>query len=234
MAEVLIGVQARSTSKRLPGKSLEIIEQKTMVEHVLAACHSSAYHINKNVFKNAINCKIALLVPFGDRLATSFVDEYVVEESEDDVLARYVKAARDFQSNFIVRITGDCPLSSPALITKHIMCAVKNDLDYCSNVFDGCRTFIDGLDVEVISRKLLTWLSLNASEPSDREHVTTYFRKAPPSWARVGSIIGHIDLSDIKLSVDTEDELKKVRDNRKMVLDKVTLAKKMGHIVYRF
>jgi spore coat polysaccharide biosynthesis protein SpsF len=234
MSEVLIAVQARSTSTRLPKKTLQLIDTKTMAEHVLAACRSSAYHINKTVFKNAINCKIALLIPFNDKLKEAFPDEYIIEEDEFDVLARYVKAVREFQSDYVVRITSDCPLSSPALITKHIMCAVKNDLDYCSNVFDGCRTFIDGLDVEVISRALLTWLNNCAKDVYDREHVTTYFRKYPPPWARIGSIIGHIDLSDVKLSVDTPEELDKVRENYKSVLDKVTRAKKLGHTVYRF
>lgn len=234
MTEVLVGIQARSTSKRLPGKCLEIIDQNSMTEHVLTACHSSAMHINRTNFTKAINCSVALLIPFNDKLKAAFPNEHIVEESEDDVLARYHKAMEEFNADYVVRITSDCPLMSPPLITKHIMCAVKERLDFCSNVYDGCRTFIDGLDVEVISRKLLIWLHSSATEAADREHVTTYFKKHPPLWSKIGSIIGHIDLSDVKLSVDTLEELNRVRENRKNVMDKVTLAQRLGHSIFRF
>lgn len=234
MTEVLIGIQARSTSSRLPGKSLELIDTKTMTEHVILACRSSASHINKTTLKSAISCDLALLIPKGDKLKNFFPEERVVEGDEADVLSRYLRAQEVYNPDFMVRITGDCPLSSPPLITKHIMCAVKNNLDYCSNVYDGCNSFIDGLDVEVVSRKLLTWVGLNAKDKYDKEHVTTLIKKSPPDWAKIGTVIGYIDLANVKLSVDTSEELERVRENRKLILDKVTRAKSLGHLIFRF
>lgn len=233
--KVIIAVQARSTSSRLPGKSLELIETQTMTDHVLDSCWSASQYINRNRATHGINSQVVLLVPHDDKLVKSYEGRLeIVQGSETDVLSRYIQACNRYHPTHIVRITGDCPLMSSALITKHIMCAVKDGLDYCSNVTDGCRTFIDGWDVEVMSIDLMHWLDQNAVKEYDREHVTTLCREKPPHWAHFGTVIGRIDFSDIKLSVDTRDELEAVRRNQLQVKEKTSKAKELGHAVYQF
>lgn len=227
-------MQARSTSTRLPGKSLEILDTKTMTGHVLDASYNAARYINRGTHKHGIEAVVALLVPNNDPLADQFNDHLIYEGSEHDVLSRYMLAVHDLQPNYTVRLTGDCPLLSPPLISKHVMCAVKDGLDYCSNVTDGCRTFIDGWDVEVVSFELMNWLDKYATSKSDREHVTPLARNAPPKWATFGTVVGTIDFSDIKLSVDTHAELDKVRANMAAVKEKMNLARELGHMVYRY
>jgi spore coat polysaccharide biosynthesis protein SpsF (cytidylyltransferase family) len=51
-----------------------------------------------------------------------------------------------------------------------------------------------------------------AREPYDKEHVTTVIRRNPPTWAKMGLAMSYLDLSGIKLSVDTEDDLHRVRE----------------------
>lgn len=235
MINVLIGVQARSTSTRLPKKSVAILDTQTITDHVLAACTSAADHVVRQKTKNPINAIVALLVPQADPLKDLFRHKIdVVEGPEDDVLARYMLAVERFNPDYIVRVTGDCPLISAPLISKHILCAVFDKLDYCSNVPDGARTYIDGLDCEVLSAPLMGWLDENAETKEDREHVTSYARSHTPQWAKIGSIMGYIDLSDIKLSVDTVEDLERVRENRALVNDKINVVKKRGHFLYRF
>jgi spore coat polysaccharide biosynthesis protein SpsF (cytidylyltransferase family) len=234
MVKILIGIQARSTSQRLPGKSLERIEAITMTDHVLEACKSVANHINKKESKFKTHCDVALLVPTGDILAERYQGEFVVTGGEMDVLSRYLNAVKLFDPDYVVRITGDCPLINPPLVTKHIVTAIQDKLDYCSNVYEEVRTFIDGYDVEVISREVMDWLADEVTMPYDREHVTTYFRSHTPKWASVGTVIGHIDLSHIKLSVDTSNDLEAVRANKRLILSKVDHARELGHKVYRF
>jgi hypothetical protein len=36
-------------------------------------------------------------------------------------------------------------------------------------------------------------------------------RRSPPDWARIGHVIGHLDQSNLKLSVDTMEDLERVR-----------------------
>lgn len=232
-SRVLIGVQARSTSERLPNKCMADIDGIPMLQHVLNACHSSVKWLgSKN--PDDINCIVALLVPTGDPLADYFAKEAVIiEGSEQNVLSRYEKAFKKFYPDFVVRITGDCPLIPPSLITKHIRSAVYNRMDYVSNVDPRHRTYIDGMDCEVISAKLMTWLFSHAEERYDQEHVTTLIRKDPPKWAEIAAIQGHIDLSDLHLSVDTEEDLKRVKEIIERGNKKLVAARKDNIKVFR-
>jgi spore coat polysaccharide biosynthesis protein SpsF len=204
---VRIGIQARSTSQRFPGKVHELIDGRSVLDHVIDVCSKSAGYINRYTYNNQALVKLSLLVPEGDEIAELYRRRVnVIEGDEHDVLSRYQKMAETHDADFIVRITADCPRIPEFVISKHVMIALKNRYDYFSNVHEGLRTAPDGWDCEVISRKALEWLSDNAKEKSDREHVTTLLRRNPPSWMSRGVNIGHNDLHTIKLSVDTRED----------------------------
>ena len=127
------------------------------------------------------------------------------------MLARYARATAAYSPDYVVRVTGDCPLLPPFVVSKLVTLARVNEYDYVSNVDEACRTAVDGADCEVMSVKLLRWLDETATEPGDREHVTTLARRAPPDWARLGAVVHHFDQSGEKLSVDTREDLERVR-----------------------
>jgi len=220
---VVIGIQARSTSTRFPRKVFETIDGKPILKHVIDSCDRAAFYMNNHTHKTHVLVKVALAVPSGDEIIPAFKKKsIIIEGPEHDVLARYGILADRTGADYIVRITADCPLIPPYLITKHIKVATINAYDYVSNVDEQCRTSIDGVDCEVISRRMLDYMLKNATEPKDREHVTTYARSNPPEWARVGHVIGHLDQSNLKLSVDTIEDLERVRaayDRVKMAID---------------
>lgn len=210
---VLIGIQARSTSVRLPNKHVELIDGKRIIDHVLESCKSAADYLNRYAYKNGYETNVALLVPDGDPLADLYAGKFIViQGSELDVLSRYTKAAAYFEADYIVRITGDCPLIPPFVISKHIVLALKNNYDYVSNVEERFRTTLDGIDCEVMSKRLLEWLDTEAQEAPEREHVTVRARTHKPDWARAGFVTSFFDLSRTKLSVDTPEDLRRVRD----------------------
>jgi spore coat polysaccharide biosynthesis protein SpsF len=224
-SDVYIGIQARSTSTRFPGKIFEKIGDKSILQHVIEACKNSAVYINRTSFKNGILVKTVVLCPHGDPLTSEFKDVVkVFEGDENDVLSRYAEMTEKMNADYVVRITSDCPLIPSFLITKAINTAVINKYDYCSNVDEDSRTAVDGFDVEVISKKAMAWLHKNASLPADREHVTTMFRREPPKWAKVGYIVGYLDQSGLKLSVDTPEDLERVRKEYQKILDAITKA----------
>jgi spore coat polysaccharide biosynthesis protein SpsF len=208
---VVIGIQARSTSKRFPGKVFEMIGDKSVLQHVLHAALGSSLYLNNTMRRSGVYTMFALAIPQGDRIAKAFPNACMVEGPENDVLKRYVMLAQKFSADYIVRITGDCPLLPSPLITKHIKVALKNAYDYVSNVHEEFRTSLDGFDVEVFSRKMLDWADQTASIPSDREHVTTFMRRHPPEWAKIGHVINYISMANVKLSVDTPEDLERVR-----------------------
>lgn len=212
ITNITIGIQARSTSSRFPKKVFERIGSKTMLNHVIDACFGSSIYLNRWADRNGFYVNVALCIPHDDEIKKSYSgDAAIVEGPEHDVLARYMALAQRYNSDYVVRVTADCPLIPAFLITKHINVAIAGEYDYVSNVDEKCRTAADGFDCEVISKKLLKYAHENASDPKDREHVTTYMRKSPPTWAKRGMIINFMDLSAYKLSVDTPEDLERVR-----------------------
>lgn len=222
--KILIGIQARSTSQRFPNKGMADLCGKPVLEHVVSTCLSVRDYLSKGKI-DELDVHVALLVPYGDHLKDYF-DKLVrvVEGDENDVLSRYWKASNDAQYDYIVRITGDCPMIPSFVIVKHIKCAASFEADYVSNVDERLRTEIDGWDCEVVSKRALDWLNANAKTEADREHVTTLVRSAPPDWAKVGHIIGFVDRSHIKLSVDTQADLDAVSSQMMALKGKLSAA----------
>lgn len=209
---VVIGIQARSTSKRFPRKVFELIDGKPVLQHVIDACNKAAHYMNNHTHKTRVIIKTALVVPEGDEIVPAFKRRVtIIEGSENDVLSRYKTLSDRLGADYIVRITADCPLIPPPYISKSIKTALINGYDYYSNVDTDIRLSVDGHDVEVISSAVLDWASKTAVDPSDREHVTTLIRRSPPDWARLGHTIGFWDCSATKLSVDTLEDLERVR-----------------------
>lgn len=217
VTNVVIGIQARSTSQRFPKKVFEMIGEKTMLQHVIDACRESASYINHNSHRTKLMAKVALLIPFNDEIKEKYRTKvHLIEGPEDDVLSRYVNCQNQLRADYIVRVTSDCPLIPRFLISKVIHAAVLNQYDYCSNVDERFRTHADGYDCEAISAKALEWLNQNA-KGEDREHVTTLIRRFPPRDMKYGHIIGYINQSHQKLSVDTPEDLQRVRENYEKV-----------------
>ncbi len=229
--KVSIGIQARSTSERFPNKISQYIGQKMVIEHVIDSCRSCADYINRYAFSNHVSCGVYVLIPKNDPIKDILrIDhDLIIEGDEKDVLSRYMQMAKETDADFVVRVTADCPLIPSFLIYKCINVAIKAGFDYFSNVGDApetLRTAIDGHDVEVMNRKALDYAFNNSFEQSHREHVTSVLRDdGLPPFIRRGILIGHNDLSQIKLSLDTETDLKKIRDEYESVESKVASAK---------
>lgn len=226
---VLICVQARSTSTRFPQKIFQLIGKKSALEHVIDQAKSSKVYLERSSHKYDLKIEIAILYPIGDnQILTSFrhLKCLMVEGDEHDVLSRYVSAFDKFSPDYIVRLTSDCPLLLDFIISKHINCAVFNDLDYVSNVDEECRTVADGLDVEIMSAKAMQWLKENALTKEEKEHVTLAIRTKMPRELQQGFITSKHDSSDQKLSLDTPEDLQKIRAHFHNREYKKTLAQK--------
>lgn len=230
LKRVAIGIQARSTSQRFPSKVFSDICGKPMLQWVIDAAKDAASYINSPATSNSIEVAVYLLTPKGDPIKQAFQDKVrVLEGDEFDVLSRY-KDLKDFSNaDFIVRITGDCPLIPPPVIAKAINVAVRNNIDYVSNVDERLRVSFDGMDVEVISKSLLDYTHFNATDKSDREHVTTFIRKSglSPNFS-IAHIVGYVDLAGLKLSVDTEADLERVREQKSKILNALNKAESLS------
>jgi spore coat polysaccharide biosynthesis protein SpsF (cytidylyltransferase family) len=133
---------------------------------------------------------------------------YVVRGSVDDVLSRYVDAQLAYSIDVVVRITADCPLLDSRLIDRCVRALRKQHADYSSNVI--VPTYPDGYDVEVLTGECLARVSSEATRAYEREHVTSVIREIPDRY-RVATVTCRRDLSGMRLTVDHEDDLERVR-----------------------
>jgi spore coat polysaccharide biosynthesis protein SpsF len=131
--------------------------------------------------------------------------------SEDDVLKRYLDCSHNYEIDLTVRITSDCPLIDPQTVDKTIRTHINSNADYTSNTLE--RTFPRGLDVEVFSTELLERIDKLTSEKYQREHVTPYFYENPDRFQIQNiSAEGQLRHPEIRLSVDTEEDLQFIRE----------------------
>jgi spore coat polysaccharide biosynthesis protein SpsF len=195
-------IQARMSSSRLPGKVLMPIAGRPaillMAERVRRARSVDAV------------CLATSVDPSDDALAAC-VEEAgiaVYRGSLDDVLERFVGAARVHSAEIVVRLTGDCPLIDPELIDEAAGLIASGGCDYASN--SDPPTFPDGLDVEAMTVAALEIASAEATLGSEREHVTLFIRNHPERF-RAGHVRSPVDLSALRWTVDYPDDLARVR-----------------------
>lgn len=237
MKKVVIAIQARSTSHRLPRKVYALIDGKTMLEHVVDRCKEAKEYLNKFTHKTGLGVHVAIVCPEGDSIAHDFSRLCpIVQGPEQDVLKRYHMCAETLDADYIVRVTSDCPMIPNYVISKMIKIATVNQADYTSNVFPEIRTACDGIDCEVISRRALNWMQENAKDIRDREHVTPLLQYNAPKDFIFCHVVGFFQHAHIKLSVDTEEDLERVRAEFDKVNKCIRIAKKLPgkHTIHRF
>jgi len=185
-------VQARMGSTRLPDKVMKRIGGVPMIE-VLLARLSRSKEVDEIILATSSDEK--------NRPLSSHVKNLgyrVHQGSENDVLDRYLGAGALAGADVVVRITGDCPLVDPFLVDEVIRGFRESKVEYFSNIQPP--TYPDGLDIEVFSYKALQKAALEATKPSDREHVTPYLREND-AFARA-SLKNDKDYSNLRWTVD--------------------------------
>ncbi len=190
--KIVAVVQARMGSTRLPGKVMKPIGGTPMIELLLARL-AGTRGLDQIVVATAQD-------PRNDPLAAHVegLGHACIRGPEDDVLARYLIAARISDADVLVRITGDCPLVDPGLVEACLARFDAEKVDYLSNT--APPTFPDGLDIEVFTRAALERAGRAATAPADREHVTPFLRR-DAQFSR--ATLSHSeDLSHMRWTVD--------------------------------
>jgi glutamate-1-semialdehyde 2,1-aminomutase len=185
-------VQARMGSTRLPNKVMKPIGGRPMIELLLERLAQST-ELDQIVVATSTNDRNK---PLADQVEN--LGYVCVRGSEDDVLDRFVMAARQVEADVIVRITGDCPLVDPGLVDEAIRQFVLESVDYLSNTSPA--SYPDGLDIEVFTFATLERAGREAKDVFDHEHVTPYMRR--PGLFTTGAMVNAQDLSSMRWTVD--------------------------------
>ncbi len=196
---VVAVVQARMSSRRLPGKVLARLGEHTVLELVLRRL-GRAREVDGILVATSSDPSDDPIESEAQRLSVP-----VLRGSLTDVLGRYVQASSSVNADAIVRITADCPLTDPAVVDRVVRAWRDGDADYVTNTLEP-RSYPDGLDVEVISADALRRAGELAHAAEDREHVTPYIRGHPEDFRVLGV---HLDPphGDVRITLDTRNDL---------------------------
>tara|TARA_Y100000768_G_scaffold185530_1_gene138936 strand:- start:17532 stop:18221 length:690 start_codon:yes stop_codon:yes gene_type:complete len=204
---IAIIIQARTGSKRLPGKVLKKLTKKYNVLEFLIKRLKFCKSIKKIIIATSNLRKDDAILNIKANNVLFF------RGSEHNVLKRYIKTAEKFNLKHLVRITGDCPLSDPYLIDKLTKIYFSQDYDYVSNV--NPPTFPNGFDVEIFSLKLAKKSLKKFKSKKNREHVTFAMRDVEMSkFLKIKSynLLNSKNLNDKRLTLDNSYDYKIIRE----------------------
>ncbi len=162
-----VSIEARMTSSRLPGKVLKKINGIPNLEIMVKRIRKAQF-VNSIIVATTINQEDDLIVQW-------CIDNNIpyFRGSEDNVYERVLQTHKQFNSDIIIELTGDCPLIDPKLIEEALYTYLNNNYDYVSNSLK--EGYPLGMAVQIYSYKTLESISINRElEYQDKEHVTPY------------------------------------------------------------
>lgn len=188
-------VQARLGSTRLPGKVLLPLGDAPVLTHVMRRA-VRATTVGEAAIATTTDRSDDPLVAMAEREGWP-----VTRGSVDDVLDRYLAAARAHDADLVVRITSDCPLLDPGVVDEVVTAALDGAWDYTANTIEP-RTYPRGLDTEAIARTALARAWAEDDDPAWREHVTPFLYRNPDTF-RLRAVRSPVDHSAHRWVLDT-------------------------------
>lgn len=190
-------IQARMSSRRLPGKVLSPLAGKPVIEHVFGAV------------AQAVDSKCIVIATSTDRSDDPLVrfcegKGYSVYRGPlNDVFSRFQGAVSAQTWSGFFRVCADSPFYSPDLLSQARNIFEKECPDLVTNVFP--RSFPKGFSVELFRREPFLALSSESLNEEEREHVSPYYYRHPDMF-RIRNFSSSSSLAEINLCVDTLED----------------------------
>lgn len=171
--KILIVVQARMASSRLPGKVLLPILGKSLLARM-------------NERLQMIKHDAQMVIATSETADDDIIETEAVKigipcfrGSLNNLLDRHYQAAKLFDADVVLKIPSDCPLIDPRVIDEVLdyFFANRDRYDFVSNLHPA--TYPDGNDVEIMTMECLTKAWANATRPLELEHTTPYIWENP-------------------------------------------------------
>lgn len=195
-------IQARMTSRRLPGKVLAEVHGRPMMQYLLERLERCS-ELDAVVLATSTD-------PSDDPIE-SFCAERGVDcfrGSLENVAERFREAAQRHELDVFVRLCADSPLLDPALIDQAVATYRSGGADLVTNVIG--RSVGPGQSVEVISTLVFAEAVPHMSRADHREHVTSYFYDHREDF-RIKAIRREHDCGDANFAIDTPRDLERFR-----------------------
>ena len=193
----MIIVQARLNSKRLPGKVLMKINNKTLLEYLVESLNQipskliiATYRLDSKITKLCKKKKIMCHVSVLNNVARRFKE---ISEKSDE--------------KYFVRISADSPLIDYRIIKKILKNFKKNKYVFYTN---RGKNFPSGQTVEILDKKFFLNNYKNFRTKNHFEHVTSYFYEKKKN--KIHYFESKKNYSNIKMSVDSYEDFIKVKN----------------------
>ncbi len=194
-----IFIQVRLGSSRLPEKAILPLGGSTVIRHAMRALREVPADE-----RALLTDKASAPILKAEALAEGFS---LFAGSDLDVLGRYCDACRQYSVSRVVRATGDNPLVSARLAREimRIHGARGADLSH----FMGCPW---GSGVEVVETSALFAAEVEAKDPAEREHITTFMYRHPERFTIVEEKApADAYAPEARVTVDTKEDYELVK-----------------------
>jgi spore coat polysaccharide biosynthesis protein SpsF len=190
-------VQARMSSKRLPGKTLLKIKGKSVLERVV---------LNLNLSKKIKKIIVATSSRNSDKEIINFCKKNSILYTTgplENVALRFIRTLKRFPCNVFLRISADSPLINYKIIDKMINLSKNKKFDIFTNTFP--RSFPKGFSVEIINT-ITFKKNYKKFNKFQKEHITTFFYQRFKMF-KIINFKSKKNLSNLNFSVDTKSDL---------------------------
>ena len=210
--KIVVTIEARMTSTRLPGKVLKNLSGKPMLQWIVERARPSK-NIDEIVIVTSDESSDDPIVELSRR-----VNVPCCRGSLEDVLGRLTMCAESRNADLIVKLSGDNPLYHYDLIDSMVECFLNSNYDFLcttfmafSKVWNVPRTFPLGLGVAIFPLAILKDVNRLAVDPNERESIVKYIIDRPDKY-RLGAFnaegkFAKLNRPELRLTVDTEEDL---------------------------
>jgi len=206
---VLCVIQARMNSSRLPGKVILPFAGSSIIECI---------HERVKRSKRVNDVLVGTSIESSDNSLVKLLEEKNINYfrgSLDNVLNRFASISKEYNPDFLVRITGDCPLIDPDIIDICVENCVAGKYDY----FRLLEPYPDGLDVDIFKSSAITIANEKAKKISEREHIGQYFLNNPNDFLLGGINLFETRHQEIRITLDEEEDYKLLKELEKNLDD---------------
>ena len=187
-------------SIRLPGKVMKIIDNKTILNHIIDQLSYSKF-LKKIVIATSKNKNDDVI-----QNHSSEMEIPCFRGKLHDVLGRHYQCAKKFSFDPIVRIPSDKPLIDPLIVDQVIKKFYLDKPDYVSNFIYPLKYNV-GTEVEVFSFAALEKASKLAKKSSDKEHIFPFFHNHKKNF-KINFVSNLDDIKHLRFPLDRVEDLK--------------------------
>ncbi|PNQ95169.1 hypothetical protein C1S70_30240 (plasmid) [Azospirillum argentinense] len=202
---VAVTIEARMASERLPGKVMLPLAGEPMLQRLVERARRAS-SVDLVIVATTDRPADRIILDLCDRIGCP-----VHAGPVDDITERLLGAARRYDADVLVQLTGDNPLVDPGHIDATVALLHKRECDYAANnLVPGLPI---GFDVRAFRVAALERSSILSSDPVDRVHGSYFLARHPDLFSQAGWTAddGALRWPDLRLTVDEPADYELVR-----------------------